>query len=136
MITAFFTENYLRFCSLLDSLIERLKDTRIDCGDHIHRRVEFLFGHSRFPCIRKASFHSGIAQAHDRHRKPDEHFLSFRETFHRMGVTIDLAKIGFLRSHGFVPLVRNMRGRILVSRLDLYLTRSPHPSLSLREREG
>lgn len=62
---------FLRFCSLSDSLIERLKDARINCSNDIDRRVEFLLGHACFPCVRKATFHSRIAQSHDCHSETE-----------------------------------------------------------------
>jgi len=83
---------------LLDSLIQRLQNTRIHGGNYIHRRIQFFLSHSRFPCIRKATFHSRIAEPHHRHGKTHEHLLAFGETFDGMGVMIELAKVSFL--HG------------------------------------
>jgi hypothetical protein len=80
--------------ALFDSLIQRLQDTRIHGGNNIHRRIQFFLGHSRFPCIRKAPFHSRIAEAHHRHRQANQHLFPGSETFHGMGVTIELAEIG------------------------------------------
>jgi len=84
--------------ALFDSLIERLQDACIHRGDDIYRCIQFFVGHSRFPCIRKAPFHSRIAEAHHRHGKTDEHLLAFGKTFDSMGVTIELAKISFLQN--------------------------------------
>jgi hypothetical protein len=83
--------------ALLDSLIERLQDTRIHRGDDIHGGVQFFVGHSRFPCIRKAPFHSRIAEAHHRHGQANQHLFSIRKTFDGMSVTIELAKVSFFQ---------------------------------------
>jgi hypothetical protein len=83
--------------TLFDALIERLQDTRIHRGNHVHRRIQFFLGHSRFPCVRKASFHSRIAEAHHRHGKTHEHLLAFSETFDGVSVTVKGAKISFLQ---------------------------------------
>ena len=80
---------------LLDPLIERLQNPRVNCSDHIHRRIELFFGHPCFPCGRKAALHSGIAQAHHGDGKSDEHLFAVRQTRHRMGITIERPKIGF-----------------------------------------
>jgi hypothetical protein len=77
--------------TLFDSLIQRLQDARI------RRGIQFFLSHSRFPCIRKAPFHSRIAEAHHRHGKTHEHLLAFGETLDGMGVTIELAKVSFLQ---------------------------------------
>jgi hypothetical protein len=82
---------------LLDSLTQRLKNSRIHRGNNIHRRIQFFLSHSRFPCIRKAPFHSRIAEPHHRHGKTHEHLLAFGETLDGMGVTIELAKVSFLQ---------------------------------------
>jgi hypothetical protein len=83
--------------TLFDALIERLQDTRIHRRDDIHGGVQFFLGHSRFPCVRKAPFHSGIAEPHHRHGQADEHLFTVRETFDSVSVTIELAKVGFLQ---------------------------------------
>jgi hypothetical protein len=84
--------------ALFDSLIQRLQDACVHRGDDIYCRIQFFVGHSRFPCIRKAPFHSRIAKPHHRHGQADEHFFSIGETFDGMGVPIKLAKISFLQS--------------------------------------
>jgi hypothetical protein len=63
-------EFLLNLIPSLYPLIERLQNTRVDGRNHIHRRVEFRFSHSRFPCVRKAPLHSRIAQPHHRHGNP------------------------------------------------------------------
>jgi hypothetical protein len=83
---------------LFDALIQRLQNTRVNGRNHIHRRVQFFLRHSRFPCIRKAPFHSWVAQSHHRNGQADEHLLSLAETFDGMSVTIESSKIGFLQS--------------------------------------
>jgi hypothetical protein len=82
---------------LLDPLIERLQNSRIDSGDHIHRRVQFFFGHSRFPCVRKAPFHSRIAEPHHRDGQTHEHFLALAETGHGVRVSVELTKVGLIQ---------------------------------------
>jgi len=64
--------------SLLDPLIQRLQHARVYGGDHIHRRIEIFFGHTRFPCVRKAAIHSRIAKPHHCGREIDEHLLALR----------------------------------------------------------
>jgi hypothetical protein len=78
-------------------LIQRLQDTSIHGGNHIHRRVQFFLSHSCLPCIRKAPFDSRVAEPHHRHGKTHEHLLAFGETLDGMGVTIESAKISLLQ---------------------------------------
>jgi hypothetical protein len=87
----------LRFLPFLDPLIQGLQNPGVYRRDDIHRRIQLLFGHPRFPCVRKAPLHSRVAQAHHRHGEADEHFLPVGETFHRVGVTIERTKVGFLQ---------------------------------------
>jgi hypothetical protein len=79
-------------------LIERLQDACIHRGDDIDRRIKFFVGHSRFPCIRKAPFHSRIAEPHHRHGQANEHLFTVGETFDGVSVPIKLAKVSFLQS--------------------------------------
>ena len=83
--------------SLLDPLIQRLQHARVYGGDHIHRRIEIFFGHTRFPCVRKAAIHSRIAEPHHRDGKTDEHLLALGEALHRMRIAIESAKVRFLQ---------------------------------------
>jgi hypothetical protein len=62
--------------ALFDSLIQGLEDTGVHRRDDIHRRIQFFLGHSCFPCVRKASLDSGIAQSHHRNRQANEHLFS------------------------------------------------------------
>lgn len=87
----------LRFASLLDPLVQRLQHTRIHRSDYVYCRIEFLFRHPRFPCVRKASFHSWVAQPHHRNSQADEHLFTIAETFDSVRVTIERAEIGFLQ---------------------------------------
>jgi hypothetical protein len=80
-----------------DSLIQRLQDACIHCGNNIRRGIQFFLSHSRFPCIRKAPLYSRIAEAHHRHRQANQHLFSVSETFHGMGVTIEGSKVGFFQ---------------------------------------
>ena len=89
---------------LLDPLIERLQNSRIHCRDHVNRRIQLLLRHSRFPCVRKAPIHSGIAEPHHRHGKTDEHLLALGQTLDRMRIAVKSSEVGFLhgrRSSGF-----------------------------------
>ena len=86
---------WLLFLPRLDSLIERFEYACVNGSDDIHRCVEFLFGQSRFPCVRKAPVHSGIAVTRHRHSEPKEHLLPFAEAVDAMGVTIELSEICF-----------------------------------------
>jgi hypothetical protein len=93
--------------TLFDTLIQRLQDARIYGSNHIHRRIQFFLGHSRFPCIRKASFHSWIAQSHHRNGQADEHLFAVSETFDSVSVSVEGSKISFLQRitpSGFDPV--------------------------------
>jgi hypothetical protein len=83
--------------ALLNPLIQGLQHTRIHCGDDIHRRVQFFFRHPRFPCVRKASFDSRVAESHHRHGQADEHLFTVAETFDSVSVTVEGAKISSLQ---------------------------------------
>src|SRR4029450_2711569 len=74
------------------------KYARIHRSDDIHRRVQFLLSHPRFPCVRKAPVYSRIAKPHHCHRQPDEHLLPVSETGHRVGVTVELTEISALQN--------------------------------------
>jgi hypothetical protein len=84
--------------TLFDTLIQRLQDARIYGSNHIHRRIQFFLGHSRFPCIRKAPFYSGVAEAHHRHGQADEHLFAIRERFDGVGISIKSPKISTLQN--------------------------------------
>jgi hypothetical protein len=78
-------------------LIQRLQDTRIHSGNHIHRRVQFFLSHARFPCIRKAPLHSWVAQSHHRNGQADEHLFTVTETFDSVSVSVEGSKISSLQ---------------------------------------
>jgi hypothetical protein len=86
---------FLGFLPLLDSLIERLKHARIHGGDDVHGGIQFFFGHPRFPCVRKAAIHSGIAEPHRRDREADEHLLALAEALDGMRISVECPKVGF-----------------------------------------
>src|SRR5207247_10457879 len=88
-------------------LIRRLQPARIRGGEHIDCCIEFSFRHPRFPCVRKAALHSGIAEPHRRHRQTDEHLLAFGEAFDGMRVTIKSSEIRFLQ--GLTPCSTSFR---------------------------
>ena len=79
----------------LHPLIERLQHARIHCCNHVHRRIQFLLRHPRFPCVRKAPIHSRIAQPHHRDRESHQHLLALGQTLDRMGVFIECSEVGF-----------------------------------------
>jgi hypothetical protein len=84
--------------SLFNSLIQRLQHPRVHGSDHIHRGVQFFFGHPRFPCVRKAAVNSRIAEPHHRDGQTDEHLFALGKTFDGMCVAIKSSKVGFLQS--------------------------------------
>jgi hypothetical protein len=45
-----------------------LQYTGVYRRDHIDGGIQLFFGHARFPCVRKAPVHSGIAEPHHRDR--------------------------------------------------------------------
>ena len=90
--------NLLRLVPLLDPLIQRLKHARVNGSNDIHRCIEFFLGHARFPCVRKATIHSRIAQPHHRNGEANQHLLSFSETVDRMRITIEGSKIRSLQT--------------------------------------
>jgi hypothetical protein len=93
---------YLRLASLLDALIEGLQHPCIDCGDHIHSRVQLFFRHACFPCIRKAPIHSRIAEPHHCDREADQHLLALSEAFDGVRIAVECPKIGFF--HVIAPV--------------------------------
>jgi hypothetical protein len=93
----------LRLCliSLLDPLIQRLQHPGVHSGNDINRCIQLFLSHSRFPCVRKAAFHSRITEAHHRDGEADEHLLAFAKTFDGVSIAIEGSKVGFL--HILVP---------------------------------
>jgi hypothetical protein len=89
---------------LLDALIQRLQNTRVNGRNHIHRRVQFFLRHPRFPCVRKASFDSRVAQSHHRNGQADEHLFTVGQTFDAVSVTVKGAKISSLAGHLVSPI--------------------------------
>src|SRR5439155_22021260 len=73
----------------------RLQHSRVNRGDYIYRCVQLTLRHSRCPCVRKASLHSWITQPHHRDCQTDKHLLPLGEAGHGVGITIELAKVGF-----------------------------------------
>ena len=86
-----------------DPLIERLQNSRVHRRDHIDGGVQLFFGHPRFPCVRKAPVHSGIAQPHHRHGESHEHLLALGQTLDGVGVFVELSKVGFFGCHCQLP---------------------------------
>jgi len=89
-------DNSLSFISRLDSLIQRLQHAGIHRRDHVHRGVQLFFGHSPFPCVRKAPLHSRIAQPHHRYRQTDQHLLTRGQAFDSVSIAIESPKVCFL----------------------------------------
>jgi hypothetical protein len=87
---------FLRFVSLFNPLIERLQHSGTHGRNHVHSRIQLFLGHPCFPCVRKAPVHSRIAQPHHRYGQAHEHFLTFRQAFDGMSVTVESSEISFL----------------------------------------
>jgi hypothetical protein len=81
------------FLPLLDSLIKRLENSGVHRCDHVNGRVKFLFGHPGFPCVRKAAFHSWIAQPHHCHRQSHQRLFALAETGYRVRLPVKGPKI-------------------------------------------
>jgi len=64
--------------SRLDSLIQRFEYAGIDGCNDVNRSIELFFRQPGFPCVRKATIHSGIAQSRHRDCQADEHLLALR----------------------------------------------------------
>jgi hypothetical protein len=88
---------------LLDSLIKRLQNSSVHRCDHIHGSVKFFFGHARFPCIRKAAFHSGIAKPQHRHGQSHQHLFALAETGYCVRLPIERPEISFI--HLVTPVI-------------------------------
>ena len=97
---------FLRLCfvSLLDPLIQRLQHPGVHGGNDINRCIQLFLSHSRFPCVRKAAFHSRIAEPHRRDGEADEHLLAFAKALDGVSVTVEGSKVGFLQ--GLIPSIR------------------------------
>ena len=87
----------LRLVSLLDPLIERLQHAGVHRGDHIHSGIQLFFAYPRFPCVRKASIHSRVAQPHHCNGEADEHLLALGEALDCVGITIECSKVWFFQ---------------------------------------
>ena len=81
-----------------------LQNPGVHGGNDVDGSIELFLRKPRFPCVRKAPFDSRIAQAHHRDRQADKDLLAIAETLDRMGITIELAKIGAFQ---FSPAPRN-----------------------------
>jgi hypothetical protein len=95
---------------LLDSLIQRLKNSRVHGCDDIDRRVQLFFGHARFPCVRKAALHSRIAKPHHRHGQAHEHLFAVGEAGYRMRIPVECPKVSFI--HLVAPLANTGRSML------------------------
>jgi len=77
-----------------DPLIQRFHDPSIDRGDDINGGIELLFCHPRFPCVRKASFRSGLAVPRHGYSQTEEHLFFVAQASHAVGLTVKGAKVG------------------------------------------
>ena len=85
---------YLFCFSLLDPLVQRLQHSCVHRCDHVHRRIQFFFGHPRFPRVREATVDSRIAEPHHRNGETDQHLFALGETLDGVSVAIESSKIG------------------------------------------
>jgi hypothetical protein len=88
----------LLFAAILGKLrlgpkVRRLHDPGIHRRDHIHGAVEVVIGDPGFPCVRKASLHSILTVARQRHGEPHERLLPLAQVAGRVRVAVELAKI-------------------------------------------
>ncbi len=95
--------------SLFDPLVHRLHDTRVHRGDNVYRGIQFLFGHTCLPCVRKASFHSGFAVSRHGNGQSQKHLLSIGQTGNVMSLTIKLTKICSLHQLSLLPRLSHRR---------------------------
>jgi len=82
---------------LLNALIQRLQNSRVNGRNHINRGIKFFLRHPRFPCVRKATVHSWITEAHHRDGETDEHLLAVGETFDGVGIAVKRSEVRFLQ---------------------------------------
>jgi hypothetical protein len=68
--------------------VERLKNPRIDGCNHIHGAVQIDFVNTRFPCVRKAAFHSRLAIAHHGDGKTHEYLFAFAQIFNGVSIAV------------------------------------------------
>lgn len=103
------------FIPLLDSLIQRFEHAGVNGSNDIHCGIQFFFGHSRFPCVRKAAIHSRIAKAHHSDGETDQHLLALREALHRVCFAVESSKVRPLqdrRSSDFQLRVSRLGSRV------------------------
>jgi len=80
--------------ALFDPLIERFHDPCVNRGDDINRGIEFLLCHPCFPCVRKASFRSGLAVPGHGYGQTEEHLFSIAQAGHAVCLAVKGAEIG------------------------------------------
>ena len=106
----------LRLIPLLDALIQRLQNSNVNRGDYVHCGVQLFLRHPRFPCVRKATVDSRIAEPHHRDGKTDQHLLAFSKTLDPVSLESDTsanAAARFSRSP-LGPLVRRPYAKLLL----------------------
>lgn len=107
LIGALYSDEALRLRTLAFELgfgadIEGLQNACIDCCDDIHSAVEIGFVNTRFPCVRKASFHSRLAVAHHGDGQTHEYFFALTEICSGVSIAVKLTEISSL-DHGLTP---------------------------------
>jgi hypothetical protein len=63
-----------------------------------------------FPCVRKAAFDSRLTVAREGDGEPQQYFLTLAEVWHRVGIAVKLAKVGFF-AHRVLLAETGLRGR-------------------------
>jgi hypothetical protein len=102
--------------------IERLQNARIDSGDHINGTIQIVFIDSGFPCVRKAALDSRLTVARKGNGEPHKYFFTLAEVRCRVGITVELAEIGFFAHHVLLADTRlTGRDSVAVRRLQTLL---------------
>jgi hypothetical protein len=94
--------------------IEGLQNARIDSGDHINGTIQIVFIDAGFPCVRKAALDSRLTVARKGDGEPHQYFFTLAEVRHRVGITVELAEIGFFTHHTLLAETR-LTGRDLAT---------------------
>jgi hypothetical protein len=82
--------------------VERLQNPCIDSCDDIHSAIEIGFVDTRFPCVRKATFHSRLAVAHHGNGETHKYFFALAEIFNGVSLAVKLPEVSSL-NHGLTP---------------------------------
>jgi hypothetical protein len=79
--------------------IQRLKNAGVHRGNDINGAIQLRFGNTRFPCVRKAAFDSGLTVTDHGHRQAHEDFFTFTQSGDGVCIAIKLSKVGSV-AHG------------------------------------